>query len=74
MCLINILELLQITPHLLDVNIFTMLIAMYNYNLSLFAYSAEGSPPTYMNRRCDWLLQTIKDNKTIEMKFLKNES
>ena len=27
----------------------------------------SGSPPTYMNRRCDWLLQTIKDNKTIEM-------
>ena len=26
-----------------------------------------GSPPTYMNRLCDWLLQTIKDNKTIEM-------
>ena len=26
-----------------------------------------GSPPTYMNRCCDWLLQTIKDNKTIEM-------
>ena len=26
-----------------------------------------GSPRTYMNRRCDWLLKTIKDNKTIEM-------
>ena len=26
-----------------------------------------GLPPTYMNRSCDWLLQTIKDNKTIEM-------
>ena len=33
MCLINILELLQITPHLLDVNIVTMLIGMYHYNL-----------------------------------------
>ena len=43
MCLINILELLQITPHLLDVNIFTMLIAMYNYNLSVFAYFAEAT-------------------------------
>ena len=26
-----------------------------------------GSPRTYMNRRCDWLLKTIKDNKTIEI-------
>ena len=29
---------------------------------------------TCMNRRYDWLLKTIKDNKTIEMQFLKNES
>ena len=29
--------------------------------------STRGSPPTYMNRRCDWLLKTIKDSKTIEM-------
>ena len=27
----------------------------------------SGSPHTYMNRRCDWLVKTIKDNKTIEM-------
>ena len=26
-----------------------------------------GSPRTYMNRRRDWLLKTIKDNKTIEI-------
>ena len=31
------------------------------------AFACLGSPPTYMNRRCDWLQQTIKDNKTIEM-------
>ena len=33
-----------------------------------------GMSPTYMNRLCDWLITTIKDNKTIEINFLKNES
>ena len=29
---------------------------------------------TYLNRSCDWLIMTIKDNKTTEVIFLKNES
>ena len=32
------------------------------------------SPPTKTNSSCDWLIKTIKDNKTIEIEILKNES
>ena len=31
-------------------------------------------PPTYTNKLCEWLVITIKDNKLIEIGFLKNES
>ena len=33
-----------------------------------------GSLCTYIDKRCDWLLKTMKNNKAIEMQFLKNES
>ena len=34
-----------------------------------------GSPPTYTNKPCEWLVITMKDDKkTIEIGFLKNES
>ena len=38
----------------------------HNWWYTYHGEGSEGSPPTYMNRRCDWLLQTIKDNKTTE--------
>ena len=34
---------------------------------------SKGLPPTYMNSWCDWLIKTMKDNKT-EITFLKNKS
>ena len=36
----------------------------------------RGSPGTYnsFNSPCDWLIRTIKDNKTMKITFLKNES
>ena len=58
-----------VTENLRIIKIFPMKITMLKkmkFSSSLFT-KMNGSPRTCMNRRYDWLLKTIKDNKTVEV-------
>ena len=48
--------------------LFTVIIILFAIVLT------KASPPTFTTSCCDWLIKTIKDDKTMEITFLKNES
>ena len=60
--------ILSTIPTLAVLIIYTSNETVFNQNnIDLYQTCiANGSSRTYMNRRCDLLLETIKDNRTIE--------